>query len=115
MPYNLDQAVRRRFDKRVYIPLPEAPARATMLKIHLKDTPHNLTDKDFKELGEKLHGFSGSDCAVLVSPACLIQFSHCLHVLSFLVMLFPVCPVTRTPGPLRHVGLAAYPGEGRSL
>jgi vacuolar protein-sorting-associated protein 4 len=37
-----------------------------MLKIHLKDTPHNLTDDDFKALGEKLEGFSGSDCAVLV-------------------------------------------------
>mmetsp|Transcript_31214 Transcript_31214/g.88498 ORF Transcript_31214/g.88498 Transcript_31214/m.88498 type:complete len:161 (-) Transcript_31214:371-853(-) len=66
MPYNLDQAVRRRFDKRIYIPLPEGQARATMLKIHLKDTANNLTDQDFKELGEQLHGFSGSDCAVLV-------------------------------------------------
>ncbi len=24
LPYGLDQAVRRRFDKRIYIPLPEA-------------------------------------------------------------------------------------------
>eukprot|EP00951_Prasinocladus_malaysianus_P027599 scaffold248447_cov44-Prasinocladus_malaysianus.AAC.1 len=66
MPYNLDQAVRRRFDKRIYIPLPEAAARATMLKIHLKDTANDLTEKDFKELGQKIEGFSGSDCAVLV-------------------------------------------------
>jgi len=26
LPYNLDQAIRRRFDKRIYIPLPEAPS-----------------------------------------------------------------------------------------
>ena len=43
LPYALDQAVRRRFDKRIYIPLPEAPARANMFKIHLGDTPHSLT------------------------------------------------------------------------
>mmetsp|Transcript_34224 Transcript_34224/g.87533 ORF Transcript_34224/g.87533 Transcript_34224/m.87533 type:complete len:437 (-) Transcript_34224:186-1496(-) len=66
MPYNLDQAVRRRFDKRIYIPLPEGPARAAMLRIHLKDTPHNLEKEDFDRLGAKLDGFSGSDCAVLV-------------------------------------------------
>lgn len=34
MPYVLDQAVRRRFDKRIYIPLPEENARAHMFKVH---------------------------------------------------------------------------------
>lgn len=48
LPYNLDQAIRRRFDKRIYIPLPEAHARATMFKIHLGDTPNNLTETDFQ-------------------------------------------------------------------
>lgn len=43
LPYALDQAVRRRFDKRIYIPLPEAPARASMFRIHLGDTPNALT------------------------------------------------------------------------
>jgi SpoVK/Ycf46/Vps4 family AAA+-type ATPase len=43
LPYALDQAVRRRFDKRIYIPLPEAPARASMFKIHLGDTPNAIT------------------------------------------------------------------------
>lgn len=36
LPYNLDQAIRRRFDKRIYIPLPEAPARAHMFKVGQK-------------------------------------------------------------------------------
>lgn len=48
LPYNLDQAIRRRFDKRIYIPLPEAHARAGMFKIHLGDTPHNLSEADFQ-------------------------------------------------------------------
>jgi SpoVK/Ycf46/Vps4 family AAA+-type ATPase len=40
---NVLQAIRRRFDKRIYIPLPEEAARAHMFKIHLGDTPHTLT------------------------------------------------------------------------
>lgn len=66
LPYTLDQAIRRRFDKRIYIPLPEEPARTTMFKIHLGDTPHSLTDEDFHELGRRTEGFSGSDCNVVV-------------------------------------------------
>ena len=66
MPYQLDQAVRRRFDKRIYIPLPEADARAGMFKIHLGSTPHTMTDADFRALADKTEGFSGSDIAVCV-------------------------------------------------
>lgn len=39
----LSQAIRRRFDKRIYIPLPEPPARTHMFKIHLGDTPNTLS------------------------------------------------------------------------
>ncbi|KAL4858781.1 Protein SUPPRESSOR OF K(+) TRANSPORT GROWTH DEFECT 1 [Chlorella vulgaris] len=66
LPYSLDQAVRRRFDKRIYIPLPEAPARASMFKIHLGDTPNALTQAEFDQLGLRTEGFSGSDVAVVV-------------------------------------------------
>jgi vacuolar protein-sorting-associated protein 4 len=39
------QAIRRRFDKRIYIPLPEEQARTQMFKIHLGDTPNKMTGK----------------------------------------------------------------------
>lgn len=66
LPYSLDHAVRRRFDKRIHIPLPEARDRSQMFRIHIGDTPNNLTKEDFEELGEKTAGFSGSDIAVVV-------------------------------------------------
>ncbi|WJX44016.1 Vacuolar protein sorting-associated protein 4B [Trifolium repens] len=65
-PYALDQAIRRRFDKRIYIPLPDLKARQHMFKVHLGDTPHNLTESDFEHLARKTEGFSGSDIAVCV-------------------------------------------------
>ena len=33
IPWSLDSAIRRRFEKRIYIGLPEAPARAAMFKV----------------------------------------------------------------------------------
>lgn len=66
-PYSLDQAIRRRFDKRIYIPLPDLKARQHMFKVHLGDTPHNLTESDFEQLARKTEGFSGSDISVCVN------------------------------------------------
>jgi len=68
-PWSLDSAIRRRFEKRIYIPLPEAPARATMFKIHIGDTPHNLNTNDFKKLAQATKGFSGSDISGVVNDA----------------------------------------------
>ena len=45
-----------RFEKRIYIPLPEAPARTEMFKLHLGTTAHNLTEADMRELGQRTEG-----------------------------------------------------------
>jgi vacuolar protein-sorting-associated protein 4 len=69
IPWQLDAAIRRRFEKRIYIPLPEAPARAKMFSIHLGKTPHRLTPDHFRQLGEMTEGYSGSDISILVRDA----------------------------------------------
>jgi len=69
IPWSLDSAIRRRFEKRIYIPLPEAPARARMFQIHLGKTPHKLTPEQFKQLGEMTEGYSGSDVSIIVRDA----------------------------------------------
>ena len=53
IPWCLDAAIRRRFEKRIYISLPDAPARQRMFKLHLGNTPHNLKEEDFNELAAK--------------------------------------------------------------
>jgi SpoVK/Ycf46/Vps4 family AAA+-type ATPase len=40
---------RSRFEKRIYIPLPEEAARAQMFRLHLGSTPHNLTDANIHD------------------------------------------------------------------
>jgi len=68
-PWDLDPAIRRRFQKRIYISLPKAPARAVMFKIHIGSTPCKLTDNDFELLAKKTEGFSGSDISTVVNDA----------------------------------------------
>lgn len=69
IPWVLDSAIRRRFEKRIYIPLPEEPARMHMFKLHIGNTPHTLTEEDFKQLAKRSDGFSGADISVLVRDA----------------------------------------------
>ncbi|KXN71728.1 katanin p60 ATPase domain-containing protein [Conidiobolus coronatus NRRL 28638] len=69
IPWQLDSAIRRRFEKRIYIPLPEAPARARMFEIHIGTTPCTVTSKDYRLLGDATQGYSGSDIAVVVRDA----------------------------------------------
>ncbi|VDM16019.1 unnamed protein product [Hydatigera taeniaeformis] len=69
IPWCLDSAIRRRFEKRIYIPLPEAPARAKMFRMHLGTTPHDLKDADFKKLADMTDGYSGADIAICVREA----------------------------------------------
>eukprot|EP00339_Tiarina_fusa_P009699 CAMPEP_0117026260 /NCGR_PEP_ID=MMETSP0472-20121206/19328_1 /TAXON_ID=693140 ORGANISM="Tiarina fusus, Strain LIS" /NCGR_SAMPLE_ID=MMETSP0472 /ASSEMBLY_ACC=CAM_ASM_000603 /LENGTH=448 /DNA_ID=CAMNT_0004733227 /DNA_START=64 /DNA_END=1410 /DNA_ORIENTATION=- len=85
VPWELDAAIRRRFEKRVYIPLPEAEARAYMVKLHLGDTPNNLEEEDFDVLGEITEGASGSDIKVLVKEALMEPLRRCQQAKQFLV------------------------------
>lgn len=58
-----------RFEKRIYIPLPEEAARAQMFKLHLGNTPHSLTDANIHELARKTEGYSGADISIIVRDA----------------------------------------------
>uniref|UniRef100_A0A5S6Q809 AAA domain-containing protein n=1 Tax=Trichuris muris TaxID=70415 RepID=A0A5S6Q809_TRIMR len=72
IPWVLDAAIRRRFEKRIYIPLPDAAARKEIFKLHISNPPHSLSERDFKLLGEKTEGSSSDDVCIVVRDA-LIQ------------------------------------------
>lgn len=66
---NLCVFFKMRFEKRIYIPLPEDHARAAMFKLHLGTTSNNLTESDFRELGKRTDGYSGADISIIVQDA----------------------------------------------
>merc|ERR1712137_1421037 len=48
-PMQIDSAMRRRFEKRIYIPLPELEARIRMFEIHIGNDPLvKLTPQDYR-------------------------------------------------------------------
>lgn len=69
IPWVLDSAIRRRFEKRIYIPLPEEHARLVMFKLHFGNTPHQISDDDLKQLANRTEGYSGADISIVVRDA----------------------------------------------
>lgn len=68
-PWHLDSAFRRpgRFDRVLFVPPPDAPARAAVLRILLKGKPVGTID--YEALAKKTDGFSGADLKGLVDVA----------------------------------------------
>ncbi|KAK2610361.1 hypothetical protein N8I77_003803 [Diaporthe amygdali] len=71
LPWAIDEAARRRFVRRQYIPLPESDTRAIHLKTLLGQQKHSLTDEDFVKLVELTDGYSGSDITALAKDAAM--------------------------------------------
>ena len=57
-----------RFDKLIYVPLPDKPARLEIFKIHIKGKPL-AKDVDLNKLVDQTEGFSGADIAAVVNTA----------------------------------------------
>ncbi|KPU80448.1 uncharacterized protein Dana_GF16351, isoform C [Drosophila ananassae] len=70
-PWDIDEAFRRRFEKRIYIPLPNEDTRSALLKLCLKDVclAPNLNTA---LIGDELQGYSGSDISNVCRDASMM-------------------------------------------
>ncbi|XP_068602204.1 katanin p60 ATPase-containing subunit A-like 1 [Brachionichthys hirsutus] len=59
-PWDIDEAMRRRLEKRIYISLPTAVGRVELLRISLREV-EVAADVDLDLIAEKTEGYSGAD------------------------------------------------------
>ncbi|PNP37139.1 hypothetical protein TGAMA5MH_10934 [Trichoderma gamsii] len=71
LPWAIDEAARRRFVRRQYIPLPEPQTREIQLKTLLRQQNHSLSDMEIEHLVQQTDGFSGSDITSLAKDAAM--------------------------------------------
>ena len=68
MPWELDVASLRRFERKILVTMPTKEQRVQILKMHAGE--HQILDKkDFEYIAENTEGYSGSDLSTLVNDA----------------------------------------------
>jgi len=68
-PFDLDEAVLRRFAIQVNVPLPEVAARAQLLRSALTEHRHSLSMEDLVDVARRTERFSSSDAKNLCKEA----------------------------------------------
>ncbi|XP_019895164.1 katanin p60 ATPase-containing subunit A1 isoform X2 [Musca domestica] len=70
-PWDIDEAFRRRFEKRIYISLPNEDTRSALLKLCLKDV--NLSPTlDTNTIADQMKGYSGFDISNVCRDAAMM-------------------------------------------
>jgi len=71
-PWDIDEALRRRLEKRIYIPLPTEEGREALLKINLKEVKV-ADDVELNFVAKKLGGYSGADITNVCRDASMMS------------------------------------------
>eukprot|EP00633_Aureoumbra_lagunensis_P005293 CAMPEP_0197318600 /NCGR_PEP_ID=MMETSP0891-20130614/51759_1 /TAXON_ID=44058 ORGANISM="Aureoumbra lagunensis, Strain CCMP1510" /NCGR_SAMPLE_ID=MMETSP0891 /ASSEMBLY_ACC=CAM_ASM_000534 /LENGTH=452 /DNA_ID=CAMNT_0042809147 /DNA_START=1 /DNA_END=1359 /DNA_ORIENTATION=+ len=71
-PWDLDEALRRRLEKRIYIPLPNTTGRLALFRINMKDV-EMLDDVNLQCLAQQTDGYSGADIANVCRDAAMMS------------------------------------------
>ncbi|KAG8320268.1 Fidgetin-like protein 1 [Homalodisca vitripennis] len=70
-PQELDEAARRRLVKRLYIPLPDPPARCQIVRNLMSTERNELTEEQIELIASLTEGYSGADMKNVCQEACL--------------------------------------------
>nr|VZI10658.1 unnamed protein product [Spirometra erinaceieuropaei] len=80
-PWDIDEALRRRLEKRIYIPLPSLSGRLALLHINLREVPLD-EDVQFEKIAEQLDGYSGADITNVCRDASMMSMRRAIEGLS---------------------------------
>jgi len=92
-PWDLDAAFRRRFEKKIYIGLPDDKARELMFKLNTREV-ELAPDVDFAELAMLTEGYTGSDISLLCREAVMMPIRE-IDITQDITRIDKVRPVTR--------------------
>jgi katanin p60 ATPase-containing subunit A1 len=70
-PWDIDEALRRRLEKRIYIPLPDAATRRQLFEVSLRGVAV-AADAEFDKLVDMTDGYSGADIGSVCRDAAMM-------------------------------------------
>jgi len=95
LPWTLDFGLRRRFEKKIYIPLPSTEARTRLFQLCIGTQRTTLKSGDLKKLADQTEGYSGADISIVTREAMMISVRTVISATHFKridVQLTPCSP-----------------------
>jgi vacuolar protein-sorting-associated protein 4 len=119
LPWGLDPAVRRRFERRIYIPLPDKIARMYLLRNKLKGLDEHLSEDDIDHIADKTDGYSGADIEILCKDAAMMSLRFAQQARYFTPVNTPTgpkfMPVRQYSNGVRECSVYDLPDRGLKL
>ena len=78
LPWDLDEAMKRRFEQKIYIPLPKLDDRIDIMKKMLAKKRNRLTEEDFRDAGKSTEGYTSDDINKLMNKTFRSIENKCL-------------------------------------
>lgn len=76
-PQDLDEAAKRRFTRRIYIPLPDPETRRSLVEIMLKKAANDVTEDEMAKTVEMTDGYSCADITTLLRESAMVPLREC--------------------------------------
>lgn len=111
LPWDIDAAMRRRFEKRIYIPLPNDENRLDLIKHFIGDTENDLDDEGFEVLVGLSKGFSGADISIAVREGLMVPLRKLIRTEYFLEENEIFSPASETTDGAIKINFYDIPAE----
>lgn len=111
-PWELDEAFRRRFEKRIYISLPDPTARTSMFKLKVADVENVITEEEFVAMGEASVLYSGADIKTVAKEALYMAIRKCQNATHFKLApdgWYSPCSPSETGPNVKEMGMYDIP------
>ena len=76
-PWELETGFLSKFQKKIYIPLPDFEAKKAILKLNIKDTPNTLTEEQIEDIIKRTNPLVGSEVTFLSMEAIFEPIRKC--------------------------------------
>jgi SpoVK/Ycf46/Vps4 family AAA+-type ATPase len=115
-PEELDEAVKRRLGKRLYIPLPNFEGRKMFLKTIIEKESNeghklDMGEEEIDKLVNLTIGYSGADLKSLCSEAAMIPLRNCMNIENLEVDQIRPLNVEDFKESLKNVKQTVNPGD----
>lgn len=115
VPWMLDGAIRRRFERRIYIPLPDEQARVAMFHMHVGSTENTITEDQYRLLGKHSEGYSGADIGVVVRDALMASVRKVQCATHFCKVVGPAPDDESGVAKMKEYWMPCSPGDPKAV